>query len=363
MGIRNLYSYILGLPGSYKTVNIIDELLKYKKETNENPVIIINLWTLSNFFSLSASDEEKLFGNRLSQIKSDFENFLINLRLNGAKLYFVFKKSQCKEWDFIETSEYNCAQGIKILDVTSDLKMTKDVAKRIQSIRESNRSFNFPPNQPIIMVLVQTAKRYGTIIGMDSSKSIPSTTHVQLANKHKALAMIGTDTYYIFHDGPWKYWCDFKLDMKNMTIQECNREYIREQMRITVEQAPLFATLAGGLYSTAENVKTVYKHFKPWTRKHFEAIADFISGLSFPITDEALVKIVNEIFYKTDQQIVKDFRRTLDLMNPSNENKNKSEHRNNEEIINISDNDLFNFASQILANEAIFLSPTFLDLR
>lgn len=322
-----------------------------KSEHNEEPVVIINLWTLSNHFSPNLRD--KLLGDRLNEIRAEFENFLINLRDNGAVLIFTFKKSRSKEWDFSANSEADYENGCEILDVISVLKKSDDIIRHFATKPE----YFFPKNRAILTVLAQTAAKYGILSGLDSVDCKPSTVHVRLANKEKAMAMIGIDTYYMFYEGPWKIWSDRHLDMKTMTIREFNKEFVLNKMQLDVEKAPLFVALAGGLYSDEETIKKMIKFFEPsWRKKIFENVCEYVNRQKFPLSDETLLEMIREIFGTADHRILNEFKRTIDLMNPE---KIKFEPT----IVEACENEFLNYANQILSNGTINIPITFMDLR
>lgn len=234
-------------------------------DNNQDPIILINLSTLSHHYRSDLKD--KLIGRRLNQIQKEFESFLKNLRDNGAELMFVFKKSQCNEKDSGRNTENAYNAGCEILDMVSRLRSTDAVVQhfkeKIEAERKGFRKDKFEPpyNQALNMVLAQTAQRYGKLHGMETADCKRITAHVQLANKHRVMAIIGTDASYTFYEGAWKFWTDYKLNMTSMKIQELNKEKILQLMGITFTQAPLFVALAGGLRSTEENGEKIFRYF------------------------------------------------------------------------------------------------------
>lgn len=303
--------------------------------------------------------KNKRIGCRLNLVKLKFESFLKKLRFNGAELLFVFKKNRTKEYDFAMNVSYEYKIGCENLDVMETLKSTEKI---INHFGREGHFDRYPVNQSIVMVIAQTAKKYGKLFGMDSVDCKPSTIHVQLANRYEAMAMIGTDTYYIFYEGDWKFWSDAYLDMDNMTIREYDKSVILKSLGITFDQCPLFVTLAGGLYSSKDNIKKLYNFFKPWQTNLLQNVSRYVNQCqSFPITDQKLNKIVVEIYSKYDPIIAADFRRTMDLMDVTIEMKFDS--KIDRRILEISDNEFFHFGNQILMNTAISISPVFLDLR
>lgn len=353
MGIQGLLAHISNTEGSYKTVNIIEEIRRYRKENNEKPVLVINLWCFTSKYQQKL--EDNLFGSRYNIVKSDFENFLIRLRENGAVLVFLMKKSQTREGDFLEYSEDHYVTRCEVSDVIETLKST---SKIIDHYDKPKKAW-FPLNHTTEMVLAQTAAKYGKVYGMDTLNLKPSTVHVQIAEKHNALAIIGTDTYYIFYEGRWKIWSDNSLDMQNMTIREFDKDFILKDLGLTVAQAPLFVVLAGGLYSSTENNKKVYHFFKPWIEKTFKTVPKYINQQRFPLTDESFASIVEEIFGHRDEKIIDEFRRSINLMDTKFEP--KSESRIDRNIMENFENEFISFANLILTNSPIFVPP--IDLR
>lgn len=300
---------------------------------------------------------EKILGQRLNIVKEDFEEFLTKLVDHGAQLAFVFKKNQYFEVDFshkIDT-EYTCS--CEILDVVETLKDCESVVKHF----ERNKNFRYPPNQQILLVMMQTAKKFGAIHGLESSDFKASTAHARIANKMNAMALMGLDTYYLFYEGAWKFWSDEDLDMKSMTILEFDKEVILKGLGLSTIQVPLFVVLAGGLYSTPGNVKFMAHKLKFWDPNYFKSISDMVNQQEFPLDSEKIGKIVMNIFGRLDLDIVADFERTLNLMNPDNLPKYPDGF--DQDILKISDNELMNYANEILLNKPIFISPYFDDLR
>lgn len=272
------------------------------------------------------------------------------MRECGAVLTFVFKKTQHKESDFIVNYENDYQNACKMFEVVASSKSLEKIASKLQGT-----DFWFPFNNSVFSVFAQVAMNFGKLHGVESGERIPSAFHVRLANKNNAMAMMGTDTYYIFYDGPWKFWADAELDMENMTIKEYDKEIILENLQLSVQTAPLFVTLAGGLYSSEENIKKVLMFFKPWTYKLFENVAKYVNLQRFPLDDDVVFGIIKEITGTNDFQLFEDITKTMKKMNANIESvPNTMEYFSN---------DFMSYGSQILENEAIFISPVFTDLR
>lgn len=166
------------------------------------PVIIINLLVFCNSFEKNTKDT--VFGGRFNKIKKEFSDFLSRLVDAGAELYFVFKEEYCEEefnlklWSNSEEEGYQ--HGIHIIDKIHELKQTDKIVDHFEKrIYLSNRCFPFNPI--LMVVLAQTAEKYGTICGEENIRTERTSNHASLANRKKAMAIIGLDTYYFFYEG------------------------------------------------------------------------------------------------------------------------------------------------------------------
>jgi hypothetical protein len=302
--------------------------------------------------------KDKVFGCRLNLIKQDFEEFLSTLVKNGAELLFVFKKSQTLENDFSGKVEYEYLGSIEFLDVMETLKTLSGVLDHY----ETRMLINYPANMQILLVLMQTAKKFGQIVGFDSAIDCkPSTAHVKLANEKNAFAIIGHDTYYIFYKGSWKFWSDVDLDMKTMITREYDKEKIMKNLQLTTERIPLFIALAGGVYTSFQNVKTMANFFKHWEPNYLLRVSSFVNQQKFPLKKDSITKIVSTIFKRHDLSLIAEIQRTFELMDPEKEFKYPNEFH--EDILKASENELLNYANEILLEKPIFFSPNFTDLR
>lgn len=163
---------------------------------------------------------------------------------------------------------------------------------------------------------------------------------------------------YVFYEGSWKFWADNELDTKSMTIREYDKEFILTRMGLTVQKAPLFVALTGGLSSNEKHKMVIYKYFCPFDAS-FEKVLNLVNSQTFPITKLALNGIVKMIFgYNMNfKNICEDFHRTLNLMNP------KLLRNPFSKDVNCPQNDLMNYHEFISANDPIYISPIFLDAR
>lgn len=294
---------------------------------SRQPIIIINLWTIVFSFEDFKENQIARFGYRVRCIESKFETFLQKLKDAEAELVFVFKKPQ--------------------ISYDEDSVISKDEVKSITDRHEQKMLQMF--------ILAQVAKRFGQLRGMDSIKNRPSTFQIQLANELNAFAIMGLNTHYVFYEGPWAFWSDADMDMEAMTIRQYSKEKFMQHLNLTVERAPLFATLAGSLCSSEPNVKKTVKYFKPSRyADHFSNVATFVNRRRNPTTDDDLRAIVKEIFNRCDDAIFNDFKQTLRLMDSSQHPEFIT--KVDPDIKSLIRDDISNYAEEILENAAIFIS-------
>lgn len=300
----------------------------------------------------------------MNQIRSEFEDFLIALRENGAELIFLFKWAAPSDSEFIENIERTYKDGCEILDVIQTFKSTESIAKHFENrLRQRGCSFEFALNYTVMMVLTQTASKYGKLRGITFEGLKKSTVHVQIANESQAMALMGTDTHYIFHKGSWKFWSDKTLDMKNMTITEFNKEIVLDKLGIPFENVKLFVALTGALDSSDHYKNKCESYFSgryKRAKETFKNVAAFVKRNPHPITDEALNEIARQIFGRTNPELRASFRQTFDAFDPDQP---ISQPKADDKIENVYKSSYLNLGDQILKNKPIFISPVGLDLR
>lgn len=327
-------------------------------KNGHRPVLIINLWTMATHWKTNI--EEVVTGYRLNLVEEKFAGFLTKIREAGGEMIFVFKKTQTKEYNFANDMNdmYQSA-----LDVINQIKMRKelDSLKTYYDKTMDSKWFQIPFNQAIMVVLTQVAQRFGKLYGMDTIDNRSSTFHVRLANETNAMAIIGLDTYYVFYEGAWKFWCNADLDMTRMIIRQYDKEKILSHLNLNAANASLFVTLAGGIYTTEENIRKIKSYFGSRPQEIFRSVSKFVNQQRFPLTDGSLRKIIQKFIGRFDEDVFNDFKRTMELMDPG---VNPKIHcKIDDEIMELIKHDYPNLAEELLMNSVICISPVFLDIR
>lgn len=120
--------------------------------------------------------------------------------------------------------------------------------------------------------LLEIAKQFGTVIY--ATEHDCDSTAAQYAREHNALAIITTDSDFLFHDGDWQHWDMKSMHMENLTVGRFNRNALMDKWGVTREQLKAFATIAGNDYT-----KNVFWR-DPSVPRHFESIAKFCQSLN-----------------------------------------------------------------------------------
>ena len=280
------------------------------------------------------------------------ENFLAQLKDAGSELEFVFKKTAADEKDFLRRRLRDYHMGCEII------KTIESVPSFEKLLELFNDEEKFPYNTMIQVALIQSAKKFGTVHGCNTLKGKPTVQVVDLAKKKDADWIMGLDTIAFVMPGKWKIWCDSKLDMEAMTIQELDPNIVMAHFQLKPEQGPLFASLAGDFQAKNSWIKTkVYQHFG---KSKFENAAKFVRNIKATSTDDMIQETIEKIFgRKADPIINKELKKSLKSFEINNEVVSKVD----KEILEMVQDDFMSIAEEILLNMPIFIFPAYLDMR
>lgn len=325
-------------------------------------MIVINLHTAAHSFKIS--DKDSVIGCRLNVIERKYDEFLQKLKRAGAKLIFVFRRSGSnKDLKFVERFEFDLLNARKLTsEMTANNNLEHLVTQHKKQLKLDFRS-SLPLNEAVFFVLCQVAQRHGIIHGMESSRSRVSKYQIDLANDRKAMAVLGSNSYYFLLPGQWALWSDRDLNMDTMTTHQYNRNLALDYLNITYERAPLFAALAGGL-NTYETSRKVVKFFRPWEKHLFKNVSDFVNSQRYPITDYRLTAIIRRILGNCPVEVYEDFKKSIESIS-SNTLQQEGFHEPQKETsltTHIKD-DFANLAEEIFENFTVFISPVYLDER
>lgn len=305
--------------------------------------------------------KDVIVGSSLYKVEKKFEDFLQKLKNAGADMIFVIKKGDFINFDFLNKHEDHMQ---KTQSLVEEIKNTRSFARLNEyytNVKRLNSRHEFPVINELMLVMCQVAKRYGKLHGRRDLNKRYCTSQVELANERKAFAILGLNTHYIFYEGSWRFWSDADLDFDEMSVRQYDKGTILKQMNLTVEKAPLFVTLAGGLDSSEENVKKLIQFFKPWTKQLMNNVSRFVNLQQFPLNDVSLKEIIIEIFGSFSSEVFKDFQKTMNTFDVELSVKTMC-LEDGDDIMEMTKNDYTNLAEELLENASIFISPVYTDL-
>lgn len=165
----------------------------------------------------------------------------------------------------------------------------------------------------------------------------------------------------LFFLGNWTIWSDMTLDMKKMKIMQFDKKTVLTHLGLKSEEKQLFVALAGGLYSSIENVKEIGKYFCQYQNNidKFKMIVKFVQTYESPPNEKTLGNIVKKIFKQNIPQLVEDFRETLASFE-SNHYFVDSEKTN---IMEKFKDEYLCYGQEILRDCKLYISSVYLDLN
>lgn len=289
-------------------------------------------------------------GYQLNKIKFDLENFLAQLKDAGCDLEFVFKKTVADDQDFLTRRLRDYRMGCEII------KTIKNVKSFDKVITMFNNEEKFPYNTMILVAIIQSAAKFGTVHGCNTLKGKPAVQQIDLATKKDAAWILGLDTMYFIMPGKWKIWCDTMLNMHEMTVQELDPNVVMAHFELQPLQGPLFACLAGDLKSSFQVTAKVSQHLGKLV---FEHAARFLRRIKATSTDDIIQETVSKIFGdKANPAINADFKNSLKSFEIDHEVATKVDM----EVLEMVKDDFMSIAEEILLNMPIFIYPVYLDL-
>lgn len=304
---------------------------------------------MSYHFELVSKD--LLCGYQINKIKHDFEDFLEKLKAVGAELVFVFKKIVSEDKEFLKRRLRDYHISCNVIDDITHASSFEQLVKIYK------RGENFPYNTLILVAIIQSAEKFGNIHGCNIIKGKPAIQQVQLVKDQHIDFILGLDTFYFLFPGNFKVWSDSRLSMSEMKVQQLDPRVIVDHLKLSQENAPLFACLVGDLQSTPEVNNKVLNHFG---KNLFTGAAKFINRLISKTAEEKMQEAIKLIFGGCPEyQILEDFYSSIKSFEIVDPPQVLIEH----DLVEVLQNEFVSFAEEIIYNTPIFINPVFSDLR
>lgn len=317
------------------------------RNKKRKPVIIVDLWTMARNMQISAGDV--VVGFRLNTIRDRFEDFLKKLTAAGAKLVFVFEKTQVNNKDFYATENENYSNGCVVAAASGNFD---SASRSLEDKIDRVWNFNIPLNRAVMLALSQVAPNFGEMLGMNSINYELAAFNVFMAKKRKAMAILSLNTHYLFYDAEWQFWSDADLDMQAMTVRQYNRREVLKILDIPQEKASLFIALSESFRASRTAIAIN-------DRISAERLVTFVRQQKYPIAYKKLSKAVQTTFRYCPSSLEDYLPRAERRFDETN----TFAPRGFREIMKIIKNDFGNYAEEMLVNSRIYISPVYFDLR
>lgn len=248
----------------------------------ETPLLIVDLQALAYVWSSVDNASVGMRGNVLVQKAS---NFFHKLKKSGASLVFFdggnIQKS--KENLFFEHRQESKTQKLVIIqELESGMPIRSVIKKNKNSLRGTST---------IVPLIKEVAREYGTVYAPIHTEK--HTIMAAFANNNKAFAVLGNDSNFLIYCGRWRYWAiDDKFN--GVTMKEYNSDALKGFLNLTVEQMPLFATLAGNQIIDFEDFRGF--HGRVGAKLRFQKVATYVKRQRFPLGTGDIERIAKTVF-------------------------------------------------------------------
>ncbi|KAG5674589.1 hypothetical protein PVAND_004543 [Polypedilum vanderplanki] len=311
MGVKGLFSFINRekIESATKDFTIdefVQEIKVYESKFNKKPKILINLRGFNNYYEQNIRDA--LFGGRLNAIKHDFECFLSILKNAGAELLFISKHHKNVYKSMID---YDYSKGMSFLSLISKIKNVEELIYKHEPFQRQ------PMNNLNIFVMAQSAIKFGEFRESDCHLKTNHYGHVKTANDEDVFAILGLNTSYLFLEGSWRFFYPMseydEYGQLAMIFKEFKRDEIFNYFDINIDQMQLLGLLSRPFPSNTDKKKILFDYFTNYTRtnKDFRKIINFIHKYAprekFPLSDDTIKEMLQEIFGNDDDELMKDF--------------------------------------------------------
>lgn len=199
---------------------------------------------------------ELLCGGRHKRCSLFCDQLFQSLKEAGAELVFfedgVVQPIKHGEWCKRQDKKYE--ECLKILNLIYQQTPIEDIC----AIKTSTRSENIPLLTTMLSAIEESAKQHGKLI-----KSISVECDLELAEyatRTNAMAVMADDSDFLIFPGNWVYWSIKELNNVDLTTQKFDRSALRAYLKLSDEQMPIFATIAGNDTIPFEDVQVCIDH-------------------------------------------------------------------------------------------------------
>lgn len=193
----------------------------------------------------------------LSRFDKMLQNW--NNKLTNLDVQLVFFKRwgvpKYKAYEFISVEDGKIQEWMQFYDMIERGESASSIFDACREIRW-NLFYSLLKNSSPI--LSKHAEHKQSSVGRDVNQET-----ARFATANNVLAVLTENTDFMIFDGNWKFWSFTEIDLDGFMVTEYDRLMLNEELMLTFEQRPLFATLMGNNY----------------TRKYYRELQQFHRGL------------------------------------------------------------------------------------
>uniref|UniRef100_A0A1B6DDU3 XPG-I domain-containing protein n=1 Tax=Clastoptera arizonana TaxID=38151 RepID=A0A1B6DDU3_9HEMI len=292
MGVRGLQTYTEKVCKNVCVeVKIEDLVNQYKLDTGiQNPVVVVD--ALACYRHLYA-DLEWVTGPQTKEFKEQLKFFVSQFKKLGITLVFFFDgpTPDVKRCTWVQRRMDTMIKVYKIMDLLKDGNKTTDVSSDLFMLPIGLNSF--------VMIYLKEECNIEVYSAVEECDEEINAFAVQ----HNCFAVLSQDSDYMIYEGNYLYLSMKSLNLEKMTIAFYSRKELARNLGISLQDLPLFATLAGNDIISVDKLRVFHQNLvkrmcgsraKTFFHILFPCIANYIK--TFPRNSSFLINLANDVF-------------------------------------------------------------------
>lgn len=286
------------VPNGTFQIDIREEIRKYNASSEPNlppPVIVVDLMCLVRPF-IRLDTAGLICGGRFNEMSRHMDAFFGELKSLGVELNFFcdgpVRTISPDKW--CEKRDLYYRKMVKLFDGV-------DNGQELGTLQGfGDRPFHY------VCTLKESAMKHGQFhwaIARECDQEMAA-----FANKSQALAIMTDDSDMLIYEGPWRFWCVGKLNVKNFTLIEYDRVALRAFLGLSPAQMPLLATLVGNDLVDTDALRNFHRRIG--RLENITNVANFIRNRKKQ-TDESILMAALE-FCSNRRALMDRFEESMD---------------------------------------------------
>ncbi|KAJ9580161.1 hypothetical protein L9F63_004178, partial [Diploptera punctata] len=276
MGVKGLQTYIENFcPDACYQVSIRDLIYTYRRETEREPVIVVDGSSCLRYLYQGVSDW--VLGGQLKEYIEMLKKFVNAFQSAGARLviYFDGATVERKRPIWIQRRLRNLQDVYKIFDCLNKWKRVSYIDQTLMQLPAGLGGI--------------TRFLFKELPGCEVRTSIRECDEeiAEYARNKQCFAILGQDTDYIIYEGGQYYLSIKDLNLEKMTTINYNRWALARHVHIYPAQLPLLATLVGNDIVSPDDLKEFHidvchrpggKRYNYSSRIRFDILISNVAG-------------------------------------------------------------------------------------